>query len=202
MERALLSSSLREFIEETSSKTPIPGGGSVAALIGALGASLLCMVANFTIGKKRFRDVEEKVKSILEDIEKAKLELSRLVEEDAKDYLRFSQRDRDNENACQEILKEITLTPLKTSKLSLKVIRLARELLGRSNPYLISDIAVGVLLAEAALRSAGFNVQINLKSIKDEKFKKEKKDILSATLSEGRRIKEEIIKEIESILTV
>lgn len=200
MEKIHLDSSLKEFIKDTSSKTPVPGGGSVAALVGALGASLLCMVANFTIGKKKYKDVEKEVKDILLQVEDVKTELSKLVEEDIKDYLKFSNRDRNNESASQKILREITLTPLKTAEYSLKVIKLARRLLGKSNPYLISDIGVGVLLAEAALRSAAFNVNINLKSIKDEKFKKEKKDILLAILFKGRKMKEELIEEIESAL--
>jgi len=200
MEKIYLNSSLKEFIKDTSSKTPVPGGGSVAALVGTLGASLLCMVANFTIGKRKYKDVEKEVKDILREVEDVKTELSKLVEEDIKDYLKFSNRDRNNKSASQEILKEITLTPLKTAKYSLKIIKLARRLLGKSNPHLNSDIGVGVLLAETALRSAAFNVNINLKSIKDEKFKKEKKDILLAILFKGRKIKEEVIGEIESAL--
>jgi len=198
---------LREFIEETSSKTPTPGGGSVAALAGCLGASLICMVANFTIGNKKYKDVEEDVKDILKEAEELKSRLSELISEDIQAYeevLRATKMPKDNKEmreerffTLQKALKNAAIVPHKTASSCFQLIKLARKLSPKANPNLITDIGVGVLFAEAALQSAAINVEINLAFIKDEKFNTGRKEELSLILAHGEKIKNEVIEKIK-----
>lgn len=201
---------LRNFLEDTASKTPAPGGGSVAALIGSLGAALLCMVGNFTVGKPKFEKVERDVREILKETAKLKEELSGLIQKDIEAYARFSQVARMPKNtfeikekrrqALQIALKDATRVPLTTAKLARRLIELAQLLLRKGNPNLITDVGVGALLADAALQSAALNVQINLGYIKDEKFKKRTSSLISSMLSQGQEIKDKVVKGVRDSL--
>jgi glutamate formiminotransferase/formiminotetrahydrofolate cyclodeaminase len=205
-----LNQPLRSFLEDTASKTSTPGGGSVAALVGALGAALLCMVGNFTLGKPKFEKVERDIRRILKEADKLKGELSGLIQKDIEAYARFSRVSRMSKDtselkekrtqALQIALKDATQVPLTTAKSALRLIELAKLLLSRGNPNLITDVGVGVLLADAALQSAALNVQINLGYIKDEEFKKTSSSVLSSVLSQGREIKDKVIKGVRKKL--
>lgn len=198
---------LRIFLENTASKTPTPGGGSVAALVGALGAALLCMVGNFTLGKPRFEKVEGDIRKILKEADKLKEELCLLIQKDIEAYARFSEVSRMPKGTCelkekrkqalQIALKDATQAPLATAKSSLRLIELAQLLLSRGNPNLITDVGVGALLADAALQSAALNVWINLGYIRDEKFKKRTNSVISSILSQGQQIKDKVIKGVK-----
>lgn len=198
---------LKDFLENTARGTPTPGGGSVAALVGSLGAALLCMVGNFTVGKPKYKSVEESVKGILEEAEKLKNDLSALIEKDIEAYEKFSQTSQmpkdtplmkeKRSQALQKTLKEAAEVPLHVAEASLRVIELGQRLLPQGNPNLITDVGVGVLLAEASLKSAALNVKINLSFIKDEKYKRETNKTLGEVLSQASQIKNETLKVIE-----
>lgn len=201
---------LRSFLEDTASKTPTPGGGSVAALVGSLGAALLCMVGNFTLGKPKFEKVERDVREILKEADKLKGKLSGLIQKDIEVYARFSQTSRmprdtselkeKRRQALQIALKNATQVPLTTAKLALRLLELAQLLVSKGNPNLITDVGVGALLADAALQSAALNVQINLSYIKDEEFIKRTSSVLSSMLSQGQEIKDKVIKGVRDAL--
>jgi len=201
---------LRSFLEDTASKTPTPGGGSVAALVGSLGAALLCMVGNFTLGKPKFEKVERDVREILKEADKLKGKLSGLIQKDIEVYARFSQTSRmprdtselkeKRRQALQIALKDATQVPLTTAKLALRLLELAQLLVSKGNPNLITDVGVGALLADAALQSAALNVQINLSYIKDEEFIKRTSSVLSSMLSQGQEIKDKVIKGVRDAL--
>jgi len=201
---------LRSFLEDTASKTPTPGGGSVAALVGSLGAALLCMVGNFTLGKPKFEKVERDVREILKEADKLKGKLSGLIQKDIEVYARFSQTSRmprdtselkeKRRQALQIALKDATQVPLTTAKLALRLLELAQLLVSKGNPNLITDVGVGALLADAALQSAALNVQINLGYIKDEEFIKRTSSVLSSMLSQGQEIKDKVIKGVRDAL--
>jgi glutamate formiminotransferase/formiminotetrahydrofolate cyclodeaminase len=202
-----LNKPLRDFLDDTSSRTPTPGGGSVSALTGALGAALLCMVANFTLGKKKYKEVEEDVKEILKEAEDIKEKLTLLIQQDIESYQRLSQamrisrgdslKEEDQAKILEKSLKEASEVPLGVAQLSFQLIKLGQRLLSRGNPNLITDTGIGVLLGEAALQSAALNVEINLISIKDEKFREDKRRTLSSLLSQGKRIKDEVLRKIK-----
>jgi len=202
-----LNQPLKSFIDNTAKGTPTPGGGSVAALVGSLGAALLCMVGNFTIGKPKYKSVEKDVKEILAEADKLKESLFVLIREDMEAYKKFSrasQMPKDTplmrekrKQALQKTLKEAAEVPWRISQASLQVIELAEKLLPRGNPNLITDVGVGVLLAEAALKSAVLNVKINLSFIKDEEYKNIRSKALEDILSQASQIKDGVLKAIQ-----
>ena len=202
-----LNQPLKSFIDNTAKGTPTPGGGSVAALVGSLGAALLCMVGNFTIGKPKYKSVEKDVKEILAEADKLKESLFVLIREDMEAYKKFSrasQMPKDTplmrekrKQALQKTLKEAAEVPWRISQASLQVIELAEKLLPRGNPNLITDVGVGVLLAEAALKSAVLNVKINLSFIKDEEYKNGRSKALEGILFQASQIKDGVLKAIQ-----
>jgi formiminotetrahydrofolate cyclodeaminase len=202
-----VNSSLKSFIDNTAKGTPTPGGGSVAALVGSLGAALLCMAGNFTAGKPKYKSVQRDIKEILREADKLKESLFVLIGEDMKAYEKFSQASQmpkdtslmreKRRQVLQEALKEATEVPWRVMQASLQVIELAEKLLPKGNPNLLADVGVGVLLAEAALKSAVLNVKINLSLIKDEQYKSRRSKIMVEILSQASQTKEEVLKVIE-----
>jgi len=205
-----LNKPLISFLEDTARGTPTPGGGSVAALVGSLGAALLCMVGNFTVKKAEYKNVEKDVKEILQEAKKLQDDLSVLIKEDIEAYGRFSQATQmpkdtllmreKRRQALQRTLKEAAEVPWRTAKASLRVIELGQRLLPQGNPNLITDIGVGVLLAYAALKSAILNIKINLSLIKDEDYRRKRSDGLGKILSQASQIEDKVLKIIEERL--
>jgi len=140
---------IEEFLEELAAGQPTPGGGSVAALSGALSAGLVSMAAEFS----RNKDFSEEARTLMNT-------LTHLVDRDAK---AFAARD----------LREATRVPLQTAKHSYAVLKLARALLETCNPKVITDIGVAAKMAESAVKGAMLNVEVNLVSIRDEDYKQE-----------------------------
>lgn len=168
------------FLVELASAAPVPGGGGGAALAGALGAALSSMVANLTIGKEKFAQQEPEVKELLAQAEAVRAELLQLVAEDAAVFGSFMScyklpKSTDEEKAARTqairtAAKGAATVPLNIARASYKVLELADRLVVIGNPGVITDGAVSALLARAALRSASYNVLINLGLTKDEEF--------------------------------
>jgi formiminotetrahydrofolate cyclodeaminase len=185
------------FLDELSSSAPAPGGGSVAALSGALGAALVSMVCNLTLGKKKYADVQEDIEALLEKSEALRKELTDLLEEDVKAYTAYSKaakmpRQTEEEKAerakvMQEALKGATNVPLRIAEAAVKVMDLCLPAAEKGNVWAVSDAGVAVLMAEAALRSAALNVLINLGSLKDKEFAAQKRAKLDSLL-EGKGV--------------
>ncbi|MBA3052554.1 cyclodeaminase/cyclohydrolase family protein [bacterium] len=169
-----------EYLEEASSGRPVPGGGSVASVAAALGASLMEMVANFTVGKEKYISVEEEVKSILSETSLLRRELVKLAQEDTEAYGSLSSafkmpRQTDDEKklrakAVQDALKNACAVPLRIAQICVRLLALCPGLARAGNANLITDVGVAVNLIPAAFESALLNVEINLKSIKDADF--------------------------------
>lgn len=142
--------SIKKYLDDLSSKKPAPGGGSAAALSGALGCALLSMVANFTIGKPKYRKYEREIKKILASAERARKRFLELMDLDAKAYSRFAKaRDK---KAKQRTKKESQRVVKEIVALCYKAIQFCPPLVGKGNVYLINDV-----LAAAELLAAGFN---------------------------------------------
>ena len=173
-----ISGTIREYVDKASGGTPTPGGGSVSALAGALGVAMGCMSANFTIGKKKYRSVEPQVRAILVRLDAARERLLDLTEEDSRAYGKYSAavsmpKDTDDEKraraaAIQEATRGAMSVPLQVVEKCGEVLACLRELVNIANPNLITDVGVSAILAEAALRGAKLNVEINLAYLKDE----------------------------------
>lgn len=193
---------LKEYLDALASGKPTPGGGSAAALAGALGAGLLSMVANFTIGKEKYKGVEEEVKAYLQTVERIRQRLLALVHEDTLVYHKVSSayklpkespaEKKNRTEAIQLALKEAASVPLEICHLTHEAVKLCPDLLEKGNPNLISDVGVGVVLLASAFESALINVEINLSSIKDEEFIVETSKMLEPLKEEVRVTKETV----------
>ncbi len=185
------------FLDELASSAPAPGGGSTAALAGALGAALVSMVCNLTVGKKKYADVQKDIETLLEKSEALRKELTGLLEEDVKAYTAYSkaakmpreteEQKAERAQAMQEALQVATDVPLRIAEAAVKVMALCRPAAEKGNVWAVSDAGVAVLMAEAALRSAALNVLINLASLKDKEFAAQKRAKLDSLL-EGKGI--------------
>lgn len=169
---------LKKYIEDASSGRSTPGGGSVSALVGALGTTMASMSSNFTIGREKFKDVEPVVREILDKCDKGREELLNLMEEDIKSYgdvtaayglpkSTESEKKKRLED-IQNALKNAMDVPLKIVNCCLEVLENIRRLADVANPNLISDVGVAALFTNAALLGGKLNVDINLAYIKDE----------------------------------
>jgi glutamate formiminotransferase/formiminotetrahydrofolate cyclodeaminase len=172
---------LREFCNETLSDSPAPGGGSVAALMGALGASLGGMVANLSAGKRGWDDKLEYFSDWAVKAQQLKDELLSLVEEDTAAFNKVmdafalpkesAEEKATRSTAIQEATKYAAEVPLKVMATASKSYELLSEMADKGNPASISDVGVGALATRACIEGAALNVRINLGQLKEEKFK-------------------------------
>ncbi|HEY84879.1 MAG TPA: cyclodeaminase/cyclohydrolase family protein [Chloroflexi bacterium] len=193
--------SVQDFLNALSGKSPTPGGGSVAALNGALGAALVRMVCNVTIGKKKYADAEAEARDILQRATDLQAQLTSLISDDAAAFDKVMAafgmpRNTEAEKqarskAIQAAFKEATLVPLATVKACADVMRLGKRITEIGNANAVSDAGSGVLTAHAGLRSATLNVLINLGSLKDKAFVAETEAELKAILSNTTALAEE-----------
>src|SRR5882762_8754580 len=178
---SLAKMNLREFCNETLSDSPAPGGGSVAALMGALGASLGGMVANLSAGKRGWDDKLQYFSDWAVKAQQLKDELLSLVDEDTAafnkvmDAFALPKNPADEKKARAAAIESATKyaaeIPLKVMETSAKSYELLAEMAEKGNPASISDVGVGVLATRACIEGAALNVRINLAQLKDEKFK-------------------------------
>ena len=201
---------IRKYLDDAASSLPAPGGGSVSALAGALGAAMGCMVCNLTIGKEQFDQVESQVKGILSVCEASRVRLLDLTQADVDAYGHVSRayrmpRQTDEEKqtrraAIQEACKNALQPPLQSVRECLTILRLMEKLVDIGNPALISDVGVAVVLAEAALRGAKLNVEINLNAIKDAEFVAPIRKEIETAAHEGPRLMTLVLAKIEAAL--
>ncbi|WP_293718675.1 cyclodeaminase/cyclohydrolase family protein [uncultured Phascolarctobacterium sp.] len=176
----LMKLSCEEFLEKLASKEAVPGGGGAAALGGAISAALASMVANLTLGKEKFFSVESEMLRLAAASEYLRQELLQLAQEDASVFEAFMNcykmpKATDAEKALrqakiQEAAKMAAEIPMKIGEKSLAVLLLAAEAAELGNPAVITDAAVAALMARAAVRSAVYNVKINLNLINDRDY--------------------------------
>jgi formiminotetrahydrofolate cyclodeaminase len=174
----LLDQTLRDYIDAAASDAPTPGGGSVSALAGALGSCMASMAANFTAGRKKYADVEEEVRAILGRLAEGRAALLQCAEEDEVAFAKVGAaygmpRETEAETtarreAIQAALREAMDVPLRAMRAAKACLADCPRLAEIGNPNLVSDTGVAAVLAEAALRAAGLNVEVNLASLKDE----------------------------------
>ncbi len=199
----LIDKKVSNFLDELASNSPTPGGGSVAALAGALGAALISMVGNLTVGKKKYEDVEEDIKKIISSSEKLRYEFSQLIEEDVKVFNNFMStykmpKETEDEKKVraekiQESLIEAAKVPLKVAYKCLDILSLSKEVAEKGNINVVSDAGVAVLMAEAALESAILNVKINLRMINNEKVRAELSSSIKEILLKEKGQKEKVL---------
>ncbi len=171
---------LKKYIDELAARQPTPGGGSAASLTGALGIALLEMVCNFTIGNRKYKDIEEITVSHLAALKKIREEFMALIDEDVKVYgsicSAFKTKDEKN---IDKALKDGYHISLKMCKLSKSGIDVALDLASKSNINLITDVGCGAELLKAGFNSGVFNSEINLKGIKDISFAERERSVIN-----------------------
>ncbi len=203
----LVNKTITGFSEELASKSPAPGGGSVAALAGSTAAALLAMVSNLTIGKEKFKEFDEDMQQVLKEAEKLRLRLLQLVDEDTRAFnevmaafklSKGSEADKKmRATAIQQAFSGAARVPLEVANRSLDVMRLTEKVIANGNPNAASDAGVAVLMASAAAKGAAFNVEINLDSIKDGDITAQLKSSLEQTMDEINGLEQALLAEVK-----
>lgn len=205
MEQRTLDTSVWAFLDALASGAPTPGGGGAAAVTGAMGAALVSMVCNLTIGRKRYVEVEDEMRTVLDRSESLRAELQQLAEEDVEAFNRLSaayKLPRITEadvairrDAIQMALRRATDVPLRIARAAAAIIPLCPPIAERGNQAAVSDVGVAVLVAHAAVRSALLNVEINLRTLEDSIY-------IQQVRAEVERITEGLAEEAERIAAV
>jgi methenyltetrahydrofolate cyclohydrolase len=176
----LIDQTVSAFTDELASNSPAPGGGSIAALAGALGAALTSMVCRLTVGKKKYADVREEMESVLARAEDYRASLTALIDRDTEAFTRVmdafglpkesDEEKRARSEAIQHAMKEAVRVPLEVMHVCAELAALTSVVEEKGNANSVTDAGVGALMIEAASRGAAFNVKINLGSITDKEF--------------------------------
>jgi len=184
---------IEPFLDQLASSAATPGGGSAAAIIGAMGAALVSMVCHLTIGKKKYAEVEDEMQDVLAKTEALRKKLTGMIQDDVKAfdavmgaYGMPKETDADKQardKAIQDALKLATDVPLACAYAAREVIDLAAIASDKGNLNVISDAGVGVLAGYAALRSAALNVFTNVRMITDKTFAEAKLQELNRLLA-------------------
>lgn len=198
----MLEKKTTEFLEVLSSAEPVPGGGGASAAVGAFASALGMMVANLTVGKKKYADVEEEIIDIRGQLEVLREELVTLTDKDAEAFEPLSkayglpkdtqEQKEEKERVMEKALYEASIVPLQIMRTVSKVIGLLKVLGEKGSRIAVSDVGVAVLFARAALEGASLNIYINTRLMKDreqaEKLNRESDELIQ----EARTLQEEI----------
>jgi formiminotetrahydrofolate cyclodeaminase len=201
---AMSDRTINAFLDDLAGSSATPGGGSAAALAGAMGASLVNMVCRLTIGKRRFASDEAELRGVLDEAEGLRRKLAGLADADSQAFDRVMAAYRlpketqpeqaSRQAAIQEALQHAADVPLETASACAQVVNLAHQVVAKINPSAVSDAGAAVLLAEAALQAARLNVAINLSSIEDARFVGETRQSLQDAMGGIAEAKEDVLK--------
>lgn len=202
---------VEEFSRVLGSNSPAPGGGSVAALSGALGANLVSMVCSLSIGKKDYQSFDNELAEALKLSRTLSEGLLKRVDLDTEAFnsvmaafkmtKQTEEEKKSRSEAIQAGFKEAVQSPLGIARECLDVLRLTNKLLGKSNTNALSDLGVASLQAYAGLEGAIMNVKINIPSIRDKNFVSETSLEVSALLEEGTRVGNNIYQYVSENIT-
>lgn len=199
-----------DFAAKLASKEPVPGGGGVAALAGSLGAALASMVANYSIGKKKFLGMEAKHQEIIDKSCDLMNKLMALIDEDAENFAPLSEaygmpsateeEKAEKEKVLQQCLLVAASGPVKMVEYVYDAIKIQEELVDISTKIIISDVGCAVQMLKAALYSANLNVIVNMNSIKDEKYVAETSAKCNKMVAEGTQIADKVYNKVVEVL--
>lgn len=172
----MLDKSVAEFSEVLASRAAVPGGGGASALVGALGIALGNMVGELTVGKKKYADVEEDVKSLMEHAQELRVRLLDCVNKDAEAFEPLSRAygipkdDPTRDEVMEKCLRDAAAVPLEILDLCCEAIELQREFAQKGSVLAVSDAATGVVFCWSAMYGAAVNVKVNTKPMKDRAY--------------------------------
>lgn len=209
MEKSLNELSCREFTSSLSSKSPAPGGGGAAALMGALGTALCAMAGNLTVGKKKFADVEDELRGIISEADDLRLRFEALIDEDAQAFEPLSKAysmPKDEPNYA-EIMRRVTLdacrAPFEMLRCGCRAVELLENISGKCSKLLISDVGCGAVAARAALEAAAINVFVNTRTLKGdeqaEAMEAEAAHMLSTYTRRAEDISEKVLRQLRGL---
>lgn len=162
-----------EFIKILGSSEPVPGGGGASALAGALAAALGSMVGSLTLGKKKYADVEEDIKALMDEAKKTSEALLSCINKDAEMFMPLAKAygipkdEPGRDETLEKCLVDAAATPLEIMELSTKAIELLEGFAAKGSALAVSDAATGAMLARGALLGAAVNVKVNTRLMKD-----------------------------------
>ncbi len=196
MNNSLTDLTVKGLLDVTAGKEPVPGGGSISALSGSIAAALTEMVAGLTIGKKKYADVEEQMKQLVERVQKIRQQLLLDVDRDSEAYnvvfAAFQMpKETDEEKAArsaqiQEATKIAANVPMEVARRVYSLLSDIEEVVSNGNQNAVTDGCVAMMSARNAIIGALFNVRINLTSIKDEQY-------VADMTAEADRLEREVI---------
>lgn len=199
--------SIQKFLDELAGSSSTPGGGSAAAVMGAMGAALVSMVCNLTIGKKNYAEVEAEMREVLRQSENLRHRLTGMINDDVAAFNQVMAaygipKNSDEEKvrrtaAIQEALKRATQVPLSCAKVCFEVMELAKRAAEKGNVNVVSDAGVAVLAACSALKSAALNVYVNTAAIKDDNFNQQKLGELNSLLSGADDLNNKVYEQVK-----
>ncbi|MBI4437259.1 MAG: cyclodeaminase/cyclohydrolase family protein [Candidatus Omnitrophica bacterium] len=193
-----LDKKVSEFLDDLGSRSPVPGGGSAAALVGALGASLLSMVTHFTLGKKGYEKVDKEMKKLLFESYRLRERLGRLVDEDIERYLEVTRAQRlfkrltkkeSKKKVLEEPLRKALASSLAICKVSHQGLLLSKQLAQKGNRGLLSDAKIASLFFFSSFHAAYFTSFANARSLDKKIFLKTKRILSPLKNSAQREIK-------------
>lgn len=206
----LIDLDVKKYMENLASNLPAPGGGSASALAGAQGISLVMMVAELTVGKEKYSHWEVYCQKAISDGTVIQTNFLKAIDDDTDAYNKVGAafklpKNTDEEKAArsraiQDAIVLATRVPLRTMEISLEALKVAKSLIGKSNPNCSSDIGVGALNLKSALMGAWLNVKINLPGIKDEALRNELFKKGQSMLEEGNKIADKCYEIVEEEL--
>lgn len=173
---SLVQETAAHFTELIASPAPVPGGGGTSALVASLGIALGDMTGEFTVGKKKYADVEEEIKATMAEAQELRVKLLACVDKDAEAFEPLSRAygipkdDPTRDTVMEACLKEAAKVPYEILELSARAIELEQIFATKGSKMVISDAATGVAMCRAALLGAAVNVKINTKSMKDREY--------------------------------
>jgi formiminotetrahydrofolate cyclodeaminase len=203
----LIDRSLEEFSKILASKSPTPGGGSISALAGALGADLISMVCRLSIGNDKYKTSQNLLQESLDKAQILSKSLLKRVDLDSQAFngvmaafrmpKETEQDKRARGDAIQAGIKDAVQSPLAIASECLEVLKLAENLIGKFNTNAMSDFGVAALQAHAGLAGAMMNVRINLPSIRDEQFVTDTNHTITHFFEEGSAIRDKVYLYVE-----
>jgi glutamate formiminotransferase/formiminotetrahydrofolate cyclodeaminase len=207
---ALVEMKLTDFVDEVSRESPAPGGGSIAALAGSLGAALTSMVSNLSANIKGSEDIDDLLNEASEKCQEIKFNLVKAIDDDTNAFNTYMDARRmpaktDEEKIAREDamlagLKEAVMVPLSTAKNSLEAIKIAELVVKHGNPNSITDVGVGAQSSYTGVLGGIYNVLINLKDIGDESFNADMREQCNALKKEGLERLNNVLSQVEARL--
>ena len=206
----MLNLTVNEYLDILKSDEPAPGGGSASAFTGAQGMALVMMVANLTFGKEKYKEFWDVNEKVLKDANIILKEIATKIEEDTESYKEvmkayLMKKDTDSEKALRtkairEATLEATKVPFSVMELAISGLKVAKTIVGKSNPNCSSDLGVAALMLLAMLKGAWLNVLTTLPGVKDPDMEKMFKDKGERIYKEAESLANEIYEEVKNNL--